>query len=144
MVNAQSQEVFEAHSFHEAGVQLIFGKDVQMEVLNAKKDSRLDHCESLFQPVSTGHHSKVHRGVRLAQAGAFALTLLPHDVPGHQQMLEWEINHTMFALKTEEQTKHSNPSKEQQTHFRLSHTLLTSTHDTDVMLLYDTLLVSIY
>lgn len=78
------EEGFEAHCFHEAGMKLIFSEDVQVEVSDAEKDGRLDHGQGLFQPVSTGHHSEVHRGVGPAQTGGLSLTLLSHDVPGQQ------------------------------------------------------------
>lgn len=82
--HTMSEEVFQAHSFHEGSVQLIFSKDVQVEVPDAEKDSRLDHGERLFQPVSASHHSKVHWRVGPALARGLPLTLLPHDVPEQQ------------------------------------------------------------
>lgn len=85
-----SAEVFKAHGFHEAGMKLIFSKDVQVEVPDAEKDGRLDHGEGLFQPVSTGHHRKVDWGVGPVQTGALPLTLLSHDVPGNQHTC-WNV-----------------------------------------------------
>lgn len=88
--HTMSEEVFQTHSFHEASVQLIFSKDVQVEVPDAKKDGRLDHGERLFQPVSAGHHSKVHWRVGPALARGLPLTLLPHDVPAQQHRC-WNV-----------------------------------------------------
>lgn len=85
-----SEEVFQAHSFHKASVKLIFSKDVQVKGPDAEKDSRLDHGERLFQPVSAGHHSKVHWRVGSALASHPPLTLLPHDVP-EQQHRGWNV-----------------------------------------------------
>lgn len=81
-----------SHSFREVGVQLIFSKDVQVEVPNAENHGRFDHGERLLQPPPTGHHSQVHGGrlgcesqTRLnAVPCSFYLTTLTHDVPEGQ------------------------------------------------------------
>ena len=73
--------MFPTHSLHEAGVELIFSKDVQVELSDAEKHSGLDHGEGLLQPLTTGHHGQVHGGLGSALDAGFHLTPLTHDVP---------------------------------------------------------------
>lgn len=72
------------HSLHEAGVELIFSKDVQVEALDAEKHRGFDHGEGLLQPLPAGHHRQVHGGLRPplnAAPRTFYLPALTHDIP---------------------------------------------------------------
>lgn len=74
------------HSFNEAGVKLIFCKDVQMEALDAEEHSRLNHGERLLQPLPAGHHSQVHGRFRPGTS-SLLLSLLTHDVPEGEDVI---------------------------------------------------------
>lgn len=75
--------MFPTHSFDEAGVKLIFSKNVQVQVFYVEEHSRLDHGDGLLQPIATGNNSQVHGGLR----SAVHRSLLPHDVPAREQIL---------------------------------------------------------
>lgn len=85
IVTLQKQKV-PTHSFNEAGVKLIFCKDVQMEALDAEEHSRLNHGESLLQPLPAGHHSQVHGRFRPGTS-RLLLSLLAHDVPEREDRI---------------------------------------------------------
>lgn len=69
-------------------MELIFSEDVNVELLDAEKHSRLDHGKSFLQPLPTGHHCQVHGRLRSAlNTGESSLHLTPltHDVPEQEE-----------------------------------------------------------
>ena len=48
------------YPFLKVGSQRVLGEDVELDLLDAEQEGRLDHGEGLLQTVPTGHHRQVH------------------------------------------------------------------------------------
>lgn len=70
-------------------MELIFRKDVQMKKLDAEQHRRLDHGESLLQPLPTGHHSQMHGG----RTSAFYIPAIRREEPEEGKYTETYYKH---------------------------------------------------